>query len=71
MAISINKLSALPAGTVVTLDALRKYRMIDSDIKRVKILGKGTVASALTVTVPCSKSAQASIEKAGGKIDIS
>ncbi len=69
--ISVGLLATLPTGTIVTLDTLRKYDMIKEGVKRIKILGKGTLPVALTVTVPCSKTAQAAIEKAGGKIDIS
>lgn len=67
--ISVSKLSGVPKGTVVTLEVLQKYHMIEKGITRVKILGKGVVSVALTVSVPCSNSARASIEKAGGKVD--
>lgn len=66
--LSVGKLSALPAGTIVTLDILRKHHMIDDSIERVKILGGGKLSAALTVSLPCSKKAASIIEKAGGKI---
>lgn len=63
---NVGALNALPAGTTVTLETLRKYHMIDIAHPRVKILGSGKVSVKLIVAVPCSKSAQAAIEKAGG-----
>lgn len=68
-AISLDKLAKLPAGTIVSLETLRKYHMIDRGVTRVKILGKGTLPVALTIAVPSSSSAKVSIEKAGGKIE--
>lgn len=66
--ISVGKLSAIPKGTLVTLEVLRKYHMIDKGVTRVKILGNDPVTVALRITVPCSKSAKISIEKAGGSV---
>jgi len=62
----VGKLNMLPAGTTVTLETLKKYHMIDTATTRVKLLGSGKVTVKLTVAVPCSKSAQRAIEKAGG-----
>ncbi len=67
-AFSIEKLAKLPAGTTVSLETLRKYHMIDRSVAKVKILGGGTLPVSLTVAIACSKSAKASIEKAGGKV---
>lgn len=67
-ALAIEKLVKLPAGTTVSLETLRKYHMIDGGVRRVKILGRGMLPIALTVAVPISKTARASIEKAGGKV---
>lgn len=66
--VSIQKLAELPAGTTVSLETLKKYHMIDSSVTAVKLLGKESLKQKLTVTVPCSKSARASIEKAGGSV---
>ena len=49
------------AETVVTLETLKKYRMIDDSVSRVKVLGQGTVTVRLTLKVPASKSAKESI----------
>lgn len=51
-------LNALPDGTTVTLETLKKYHMIESTVTRVKILGKGKLTKKLTVAVPCSASAR-------------
>jgi large subunit ribosomal protein L15 len=56
--LAVEKLNALPAGTTVTLETLRKYHMIEPTVTRVKILGKGKLTKKLTIAVPCSKSAK-------------
>lgn len=67
--IHASSLNRLPKGTIVTLDVLRKYHMIDESVRRVKILGSETALShPLTVTIPCSRSARMAIEKAGGRV---
>jgi len=66
--VSVDKLNKLPAGTIVTLETLRKYHMIDSAVKKVKVLGGKALTLKLEVKVPVSKSAQKAIEKAGGSI---
>jgi len=66
--ISVDTLNKLPEGTTVTLEMLLKYHMIDSAVKKVKILGGKALSVKLTVNVPVSKSAQKLIEKAGGSI---
>jgi len=67
--LSVEKLAELPRGTTVSLATIRKYHMISEGVSRVKILGKGKLTNALTVTVPCSKSARQSIERAGGTVE--
>jgi len=42
--------------------------MIGKGVRRVKIVGGGTIDAALTVSLPCSVSAKAAIEKAGGTV---
>lgn len=66
--LNVERLNALPKDTIVTLETLVKYHMIEKGTRRVKILGSGTVTSPLAVALPCSKSAKESIEKAGGKV---
>ncbi len=68
--LSVAKLSRLPKGTVVTVESLKKFKCIDSDVTAVKILRDGEINVALTVQVACSKSAKAAIEKAGGTVSV-
>lgn len=67
--ISVIKLNVLPKGTVVTLETLKKYRMIGDGVTRVKLLDGGEVSVVLTVKVPCSASAKKAIIKAGGIVE--
>ncbi|MBI2404869.1 50S ribosomal protein L15 [Candidatus Gottesmanbacteria bacterium] len=67
-AISVGKLAAIPKETVVTLEVLRKYHMIDKDVTRVKVVGGSTLSEPIQVALPCSASAKRTIEKVGGKI---
>jgi len=56
----------------VNAEALLKVRLISSVDEPFKVLAKGSVTKALNVTAnACSVSAQAKIEKAGGKVIIS
>src|SRR5690242_5051835 len=41
--VSVASLNALPAGTTVTLETLKKYHMIDTGVSRVKVVGGGEV----------------------------
>lgn len=66
MPVHLSQLRKFPSGTNVTLEILRKHNIIGEDIRKVKIVGKSTVLVALTVAVPCSKSARTSIAQAGG-----
>ena len=55
------------AGTVVTLDLLRERRLVPPSAKRVKVLGRGEIAKALTVRVhKFSGEAAKKIAAAGG-----
>ena len=67
--VPLKSLSALPAGTTVTLATLKKYHMIDESVTRVKVLGGGAFTVKLTVNVPCSSSAKQAISKAGGSVE--
>jgi large subunit ribosomal protein L15 len=66
--VSLDHLEKIAANTTVTLDVLRKQHIIGSGVGRVKILASGKLSHALTVSLPCSNSAKAAIEKAGGKV---
>ena len=55
----------------ITPDVLRKAGVVSSKKTRVKVLGQGDLAKAVTVHAhKFSKSAQEKIEKAGGKIEV-
>jgi large subunit ribosomal protein L15 len=66
--VGIRKLMEMPDGTIVSLETLKKYHIIDTVVTKVKILGSESLKQKLTVHVPCSKSARLSIEKAGGSV---
>jgi len=66
--VAVGKLNTLPKGTIVSLETLKKYRIISKDISSVKLLGGGELTVALTVKVPCSSSAKEVIIKAGGTV---
>lgn len=66
--VNLSKLAGFAAGSMVTVDALREARLVQSD-RPVKILGNGDLSAALTVEADSfSKSAQSKIEAAGGNV---
>lgn len=67
--LDVTKLNALPTMTIVTLDVLKKYRMIQESVSRAKILGNGELSVQLTVNVSCSRSAKQAIVNAGGSVE--
>ena len=67
--VAVSQLNGVPAKTIITLETLRKYHMIDKQVTRVKLLGGEKIEHALTVKVPCSGSARRAIEKAGGVVE--
>ncbi len=66
-AVKLDLLNSLPDGTEVTLNSLKAHGIIDTGVKKVKIL-KGELKRKLVVAVPVSATAKASIEAAGGSI---
>lgn len=55
----------------ITLEIMKKHRLISSEEKLVKILGRGEIKAAVTVHAnACTKSAKEKIEKAGGKVNL-
>lgn len=72
--INVEKLNKLPAKTVVDIETLVKHNIVvakEAKKKGVKILGNGTLSTALEVKLPVSKAAKEKIEKAGGSISVS
>ncbi len=56
------------AGAEITVETLAKAGFSDNKQPKVKILGTGTLTKKFTVKVPCSESAKAKIEAAGGTV---
>lgn len=62
----LNKVSA----DAIDLAALRKFNLINSRIKHVKIIASGKLTKPITVRgLKTTKGAQAAIEAAGGKVE--
>lgn len=71
LVINVSALNIFPKNTVVDLDSLAKYKLVELNTAKrngVKILGDGDLQVALHVKVPMSGGAKTKIEKAGGKI---
>ncbi len=56
------------AGDEITVATLAAKGLTDNKRPRVKILGNGELTKKFTVKVPCSASAKAKIEAAGGSV---
>ena len=56
------------AGAATTVATLAKAGFTDNNQPQLKILGNGELTKKFTVKVPCSASAKAKIEKAGGSV---
>ena len=56
------------AGAEITVETLAAAGLTDNKKPLVKILGTGELTKKFTVKVPCSASAKAKIEKAGGTV---
>lgn len=70
--INLKSLQTQPKDTKITVEFLVKQGFVKADEAKkrgVKILGTGKLETSLVVLVPTSKSAQAIIEKAGGRVE--
>ena len=56
------------AGAEITVESLAKAGFSDNKRPKVKILATGEITKKFTVKVPCSASAKAKIEAAGGSV---
>ena len=56
------------AGAEITVESLAKVGFSDNKAPKVKILAKGELTKKFIVKVPCSASAKAKIEAAGGSV---
>ncbi len=68
--VNVDALSRFEGGSAVTPESLVEHGLIRAnEVARVKLLGRGAIEVALTVSVhAASASAKAKIEKAGGKL---
>ena len=56
------------AGAEITVETHEKKSFSDNKQPKIKILGNGELTKKFTVKVPCSASAKAKIEQAGGSV---
>ena len=69
LAVNVSTLEKLfNAGDEITVESLAAKGLSDNKRPRVKILATGELTKKFTVKVPCSASAKAKIEKAGGTV---
>jgi large subunit ribosomal protein L15 len=69
--INISVLDKFADGTMVTPALLKENGLLKKDYKGLKVLGGGSLTKSLTVQAQAfSKSAEAAITKAGGKIEV-
>ncbi|MDD6029735.1 MAG: 50S ribosomal protein L15 [Kiritimatiellae bacterium] len=69
LAVNVSTLEKLfNAGDEITVETLAAKGLSDNKRPRVKILGSGELTKKFTVKVPCSASAKAKIEAAGGSV---
>lgn len=66
--VAVGTLNTLPKGTIVSLETLKKYRIIRKDVSSVKLLGGGNLTLGIIVKVPCSASAKEAIIRSGGTV---
>lgn len=69
--VNLSDLNRFKEGTNVTPELLKQAGIVKKSLDGVKVLGNGTLEKAVNVTChKISKSAQAAIEKAGGKVEV-
>ena len=69
--VNLSDLNRFAEGTNVTPELLKQAGVVKKTLDGVKVLGNGTLEKAVNVTChKISKSAQAAIEKAGGKVEV-
>ena len=62
--VNVRYLNTLKTNSEVTLESLKKARIVGNDVTRVKILGDGDLNVALVIKLPVSKGAAKKIAKA-------
>lgn len=69
--VNVGQLDRFDAGTEVDVEALRRAGLVKGRLHRLKILGKGTLETQLTVRAHAfSASAREKIEAAGGQAEV-
>ena len=69
--VNVDSLNVFEDDVVVDFEALKAVGLLKKGLDGVKILGQGELSKKLTVKAnKFSKSAQAAIEKAGGKVEV-
>lgn len=69
--VNVEALEVFENGTEVTPELLKETGLVKKELNGIKILGNGELSKKLTVkAAKFSKSAQAIIEKAGGKVEV-
>ena len=69
--VNLGDLNKFEEGTVVTPELLKQCGIVKKQLDGIKVLGNGKLEKKLTVSChKISKSAQAAIEKAGGKVEV-
>jgi large subunit ribosomal protein L15 len=68
--ISLDHLSVLEDGSIVTLALLKEKGLIGRSERAAKVLATGTLTKRLTIELPASASAKAAIEKVGGNVQV-
>lgn len=68
--VTLSHLNLFAKGTTVDMQALKEKGIIESRemTRGVKVVGNGSIETAITVTLPVSQSARQRIEEAGGKV---
>nr|VFJ43656.1 MAG: large subunit ribosomal protein L15 [Candidatus Kentron sp. FM]VFJ45592.1 MAG: large subunit ribosomal protein L15 [Candidatus Kentron sp. FM]VFK06937.1 MAG: large subunit ribosomal protein L15 [Candidatus Kentron sp. FM] len=67
--IRLGDLDALSVG-VIDLDILRSEKLIDSRVRRIKVILKGSVSKPLVIRgLLLTKGARAAVEAAGGRVE--
>jgi len=69
--INLSDLNRFDEGTTVTPELLKQAGLVKKQLNGIKVLGNGKLEKKVNVTCHrISKSAQAAIEKAGGKVEV-
>ncbi len=69
--VNLSTLDLFEDGAEVTPELLKERGIVKKELSGIKVLGDGTLEKKLTVKChKISKSAQAAIEKAGGKVEV-